>query len=264
MKKFWNEYRCDPFEFENFYLKKTELTKKIELYHQGSQSPINNLFHEVHVESEIPSYKSEASVNTSQKEPCTLVSKFGIYQNPTGMHHGKRVWGGGIIKIPQSEWIPWDVDLLDEENFAGETFMGEIPTSKVFEFQPKKKHLPIFTTSVANSGLTSLPRNIQKDPSNYMTMHNSDALPPWISNSEQSKYNEIIESLKVKKKEKNPQRVGAAWAVERTRYLNEQKLLGKNKEKTEINWLPDFGRVFNAGSRTTSRLDMINDSKRFF
>jgi len=28
----------------------------------------------------------------------TLINEFGVLQNPTGWHEGKRVWGGGVVK----------------------------------------------------------------------------------------------------------------------------------------------------------------------
>lgn len=29
------------------------------------------------------------------------------------------MWGGGIIKIPQRDWIPWPIDLDVDENLEG-------------------------------------------------------------------------------------------------------------------------------------------------
>lgn len=38
---------------------------------------------------------------------------------------GERVWGGGIIKYKKGEWIPWELDLEDENNtFTAASLMG--------------------------------------------------------------------------------------------------------------------------------------------
>lgn len=52
-------------------------------------------------------------------QPKTLTSKLGILQNPTGMHQGNRVWGGGIIKVAPKDWIPWPIDLDLDQNYEG-------------------------------------------------------------------------------------------------------------------------------------------------
>ena len=40
-----------------------------------------------------------------------LHSASGIVQCSTGWLDGRRVWGGGIIKVPQAAWVPWPIDL---------------------------------------------------------------------------------------------------------------------------------------------------------
>ena len=43
----------------------------------------------------------------------TLQSASGILQNPSGYTAtGRRVWGGGIVKLTKKEWKPWPIDLL--------------------------------------------------------------------------------------------------------------------------------------------------------
>ena len=59
-------------------------------------------------------------------KPKTVVSKHGVLQNPTGWHEGKRVWGGGIVRIPPQEWIPWPIDNEDEANLEGSVKMHKI------------------------------------------------------------------------------------------------------------------------------------------
>jgi len=50
----------------------------------------------------------------------TVISSRGIIQNPTGVHEGKRVWGGGIIKYRDpADWLPWPIDLdVDRETIS--------------------------------------------------------------------------------------------------------------------------------------------------
>lgn len=45
----------------------------------------------------------------------TYISKDGILQNASGFHEGKRVWGGGIVRVPKEEWVAWPIDLESVE-----------------------------------------------------------------------------------------------------------------------------------------------------
>jgi hypothetical protein len=60
-------------------------------------------------------------------------------------------------------------------------------------------------------------------------------------------------------KHKNPHRVGAEHA---NRVRLEQQGVSEPPRDADPNWLPKFGRVFNAGSRSDSRKEFDKERKR--
>lgn len=151
------------------------------------------------------------------------------------MHEGKRVWGGGIIKVAQNEWIPWPIDLDTDTNLEGESFMGAAPVRGVH--QDKK-------AIATSSKLASATRSASGGPN----IHTPGAIPPWIKPYEVQLFPELVQSLtearaKVIESRKNENRIGAAWVAQR-------KAMGDIKAPD--NWLPNFGRVFTPGSRSST------------
>lgn len=60
----------------------------------------------------------QLALATAPSRSKTVSSAEGVLQNPLGRHEGKRVWGGGIVKLRKSEWIPWAIDQLVKEEQA--------------------------------------------------------------------------------------------------------------------------------------------------
>jgi len=186
-------------------------------------------------------------------KPKTLVSKHGVLQNPTGQHEGKRVWGGGIVRISPQEWIAWPIDNDDEANLEGESFMGAAPTKGVYKSPAAKISGGRQTEHAFGANLNRIKVGaLEQGGGNVL----SGAIPPWLKKEEVKLFPELVsalsEALEQKRKPKNPNRIGAAWAdkvnrMKRLKSLNISELTEEPEENH--NWLPNFGRVFNEGPR---------------
>ncbi|KAJ6847975.1 TITAN-like protein [Iris pallida] len=102
----------------------------------------------------------------------------------------------------------------------------------------------------------------------------SGALPPWLEASEQNERNLVIKAPGVntlatssvqttKTKKLNPKRVGAAWADKRRIELEMEKQGELVPNAIDINWLPNFGRVWQAGTRKESRKEFEMEKQKF-
>lgn len=87
-------------------------------------------------------------------------------------------------------------------------------------------------------------------------MH-SGAPPPWFEATEGDqlnvKLNHVSTLNKSGKSKLNPKRVGAAWAERRKMEMEMEKRGEIVKSDCDPNWLPNFGRVWQSGSRKESR-----------
>eukprot|EP01121_Diplochlamys_sp_Union-15-3_P008552 TRINITY_DN2277_c0_g1_i2.p1 TRINITY_DN2277_c0_g1~~TRINITY_DN2277_c0_g1_i2.p1 ORF type:complete len:213 (+),score=53.64 TRINITY_DN2277_c0_g1_i2:388-1026(+) len=194
--------------------------------------------------------QSSAALNpeAKKKEPVTVISKLGIYQNPTGWHQGRRVWGGGIVKVKQEDWIPWKIDLDDSvSTYIGESFMGEVPTFHQNQTIQTSESLRGLTTAKAWApNLMSI--EVQELTPGEGNVH-SGAIPPWMKQDD-DKTNADLEALlekfrkqeRERKKKKNPNRVGADFVMKQL-----------YKHKASEDWLPNFGGVWQPGPRSLTK-----------
>lgn len=93
-------------------------------------------------------------------------------------------------------------------------------------------------------------------------MH-TGAPPPWFDAAEESQLNVGFQQVlggfasssnkSGKSKKLNPKRVGAAWAERRKMEMEMEKRGELVKKEFDANWLPNFGRVWQSGSRKESR-----------
>ncbi|XP_050223885.1 TITAN-like protein isoform X2 [Mercurialis annua] len=96
------------------------------------------------------------------------------------------------------------------------------------------------------------------------------APPPWLEASEENQLNvqlkpvsSSISSLSNKPGKKlNPNRVGAAWAERRKIEMEMEKRGEIVKSNYDTNWLPNFGRVWQSGSRKESRKEFEKDKMK--
>ena len=99
----------------------------------------------------------------------------------------------------------------------------------------------------------------------------SGAPPPWFSAAEKiqldNKLNQglgdLVSSLgeQMKTSKLNPKRVGAAWAERRKIELELEKRGELVRHDFGADWLPNFGRVWQSGSRKDSRKEFLGENK---
>ncbi|CAM0952247.1 unnamed protein product [Alopecurus aequalis] len=93
------------------------------------------------------------------------------------------------------------------------------------------------------------------------------APPPWLEASEYDSKNGSLTSHalpssgKGKSRKLNPKRVGAAWADKRRAEMEMEKRGEVVPETSDSSWLPNFGSVWQSGSRKESRKDFEKNLK---
>lgn len=101
-------------------------------------------------------------------------------------------------------------------------------------------------------------------------MH-SGAPPPWFEATERDQLNIRLEPVstgfasslnKSWKSKLNPKRVGAAWAERRKLEIEMEKRGEIVKSDSDPNWLPNFGRVWQSGSRKESRKEFETEKQK--
>ncbi|CAN8273991.1 unnamed protein product [Cochlearia groenlandica] len=128
------------------------------------------------------------------------------------------------------------------------------------------------------AGPLSHPQGVVRMP-NISTSHSSDAIgnvhtgapPPWLSASDgnisifqlnQSEITKFQDKIPVKTCKLNPKRVGAAWAERRKIEMGMEKKGHAMNSNTDADWLPNFGRVWQSGTRKESRKEFEKEKKR--
>ncbi|KAF7833984.1 TITAN-like protein isoform X1 [Senna tora] len=99
----------------------------------------------------------------------------------------------------------------------------------------------------------------------------SGAPPPWFEATEGIQINakpisgDLVSSLNKSgnSKKLNPKRVGAAWAEKRKIEMEMEKR-GETVNQCDANWLPNFGRVWQSGSRKESRKEFEREKQKLF
>ncbi|KAK4351163.1 hypothetical protein RND71_030476 [Anisodus tanguticus] len=114
-------------------------------------------------------------------------------------------------------------------------------------------------SSLGPPNITQISLTFQED--SLGNVH-SGAPPPWFNATEKSQLDFILNPGRndpppsnQKKSKLNPNRVGAAWA-ERRKVELELESKGELVTNTfDVNWLPNFGRVWQSGTRKESRIE---------
>eukprot|EP00112_Aurelia_sp_Birch-Aquarium-sp1_P004048 Seg1459.3 transcript_id=Seg1459.3/GoldUCD/mRNA.D3Y31 product="Coiled-coil domain-containing protein 84" protein_id=Seg1459.3/GoldUCD/D3Y31 len=182
---------------------------------------------------------------TSTQESRTVNNSHGVLQNPTGWHHGVRVWRGGIVKTRSNRRDSRSVTQHSKESFRTkevETQADERATSLPMLSHVKRQQY---------GGINS-----RKGAGNIHT----GAVPPWLRNDEEAGSNEIGTSPEI-----GPSLDDFKAHVERSKKKKStSKSVGANFDHTTDkpdDWLPSFGRVWNAGPRWQSRREFKQESK---
>ncbi|KAL6319387.1 hypothetical protein AAG906_014061 [Vitis piasezkii] len=130
---------------------------------------------------------------------------------------------------------------------------------------------------VANGGSSSqslqyLTQICSKSPEEAEGNVHSGAPPPWFEATEGNKLNVLQKpgfgsltspiNKSGKSHKLNPKRVGAAWAERRKIELEMEKRGEIVTSNCDVNWLPNFGRVWQSGSRKESRKEFETEKQK--
>ncbi|KAE8672288.1 TITAN-like protein [Hibiscus syriacus] len=100
----------------------------------------------------------------------------------------------------------------------------------------------------------------------------SGAPPPWLEATDQTLLDNQVKPVSStfmlsnkswKSHKMNPKRVGAAWAEKRKMELEKEKRWEIVESDCDANWLPNFGRVWQSGSRKESRKEFESEKQKF-
>lgn len=238
------------------------------------------------------SFLAGAATTEAAGAPLTLVARNGILQNPSGKHNGVRVWGGGILRLPQTEWLSWEIDLLAQGRPSDGNDFSPVALDTASNGE-NKSVLRRSQLQTQQQQLSRIDRATQYEAMGIPTVHTLSQTSPKSSNAGAAIWLQAMPSgqlrhggpadartlhqlaglyrQKIKQAKKNPNRVGAKWANERLRQMqSELKVrLGKEADAAaaaapssfslaasqnhDSSWLPSFGGVWNEGSRSQHR-----------
>jgi hypothetical protein len=143
----------------------------------------------------------------------------------------------------KAEWIPWAIDLLVKQEEQASRAKQEREEDVEMKHESSFTHR--FTEFAKGEGLTSVSCKLNKNLGNI----HSGAVPPWMVSSEEEyrKYNErLIPELTYPS---NP----PVQSQERTPERKVQDIFTKLNPEYGPDWLPNFGGVWQEGSRATTR-----------
>lgn len=124
--------------------------------------------------------------------------------------------------------------------------------------------------SCAFSGLLVLTRITSVPAENNGGNVHSGAPPPWFEATEGVQIHSkpvlgdsvSLSNTSGKSKKLNPKRVGAAWAEKRKIEMEMGKRGEIVRNECDANWLPNFGRVWQSGSRRESRKEFEREKQK--
>ncbi|XP_057972292.1 TITAN-like protein isoform X7 [Malania oleifera] len=167
--------------------------------------------------------------------------------------------------------------------YTNERYQGQVSHSELSEVAKVgslqlnvTSSLPVGTQSNTNlwgsKDLAGLQNINQISPMSTEEVGNvhSGASPPWFDGTEEKKLSvppkTVMDSLVSSKAGKaprlNPKRVGAAWAEKRKIELQMEKRGEIVANNFDNDWLPNFGRVWQSGSRKESRKEFEMEKRK--
>ncbi|CAH2078033.1 unnamed protein product [Thlaspi arvense] len=124
-------------------------------------------------------------------------------------------------------------------------------------------HLPLSADPLRNlpgvAGTTSISSSHSSDANGNV---HSGAPPPWLNANDGNIQSEISKKMPVKTCKLNPNRVGAAWAERRKMEMEMEKKGHAMDSNTDADWLPNFGRVWQSGTRKESRKEFDKEKRK--
>ncbi|KAG2242402.1 hypothetical protein Bca52824_095756 [Brassica carinata] len=142
---------------------------------------------------------------------------------------------------------------------------------------------------ISHSGVTHYGSHLNVDASHLppgvigmtstSSSHSSDSIgnvhsgapPPWLNPNDanifsgqlsQTDMTRVQEKIPVKTSKLNPHRVGAAWAERRKIEMEMEKRGLAVDSNTDADWLPNFGRVWQSGTRKDSRKEFDKEKRK--
>ncbi|GMF43785.1 unnamed protein product [Phytophthora fragariaefolia] len=181
----------------------------------------------------------QVALATAPRRCKTATSADGVLQNPLGRHEGRRVWGGGIVKLRKDEWVPWAIDQLvkEEQTDLAETDRGEDGPPFVHRV----------TSLARGEGLSSIAA--VSWGAAVGNVHTA-AVPPWMVLTEE-------EYKKCNRREQAALKPvpGTANGRAEANTTKRRDIFSELESKSEYtpDWLPNFGGVWQEGPRSKTK-----------
>lgn len=125
---------------------------------------------------------------------------------------------------------------------------------------------------VSLSGVIGMTSSSSSHSSDSIGNVHSGAPPPWLNPNAGDSYSgqlnqtdmtRVQENMPAKTSKLNPHRVGAAWAERRKIEMEmEKRGLASSSSNTDADWLPNFGRVWQSGTRKDSRKEFEKEKRK--
>ncbi|KAL3672907.1 hypothetical protein V7S43_002210 [Phytophthora oleae] len=175
-------------------------------------------------------------VAAGAKRYKTVSSAEGVLQNPLGRHEGKRVWGGGIVKLRKHEWIPWTIDQLVKEEQADQP---ETQQTRA-DYSPFAHRVTELAQGEGLSSIASVSWG-----SSVGNVHTA-AVPPWMVQTE-----EEYKRCNRREQAAPPPPIPSTNKAEGKR----RDIFSEVQAKSEYgpDWLPNFGGVWQEGPRSKTK-----------
>ncbi|XP_024005811.1 TITAN-like protein isoform X1 [Eutrema salsugineum] len=154
--------------------------------------------------------------------------------------------------------------------FTGKDYSGNgnYCTQENYQMRQDKKQIEGSYSSPGVVGMSSISSSHSSDDSGNV---HSGAPPPWLNVNDgnissvelnQSEMTRFQEKRPVKTCKLNPNRVGAAWAERRKMEMEMEKRGQAMSSNTDADWLPNFGRVWQSGTRKESRKEFEKEKRK--
>ncbi|KAL3824952.1 hypothetical protein ACJIZ3_020981 [Penstemon smallii] len=155
------------------------------------------------------------------------------------------------------------------DNYSFNSFARECWSHGHTSTGPVNSEVRIANGESTSQGLLNLAK-ISSTPQKTIEGNvHTGAPPPWLNSAEgnqldvtqKPELSNLFPSKAVKSSKLNPKRVGAAWAERRKLELELERRGELVTNNFDANWLPNFGRVWQSGTRKESRKEFQTEKK---
>ncbi|QHN98256.1 TITAN-like protein [Arachis hypogaea] len=192
------------------------------------------------------------------------------YTNENQISGLSGVHNAGVLGYATSV-VPLEASSSGENSFALQDFVVD----KKSHFSGNKGVLDngrMLSRESSHHGLQMLTQISSVPSENAGGNVHSGAPPPWFEATEGFQIHSIPvlggvasnSNMSGKSKKLNPKRVGAAWAEKRKIELEREKRGEVVRNEYDPTWLPNFGRVWQSGSRKESQKEFKKEKRNLF